>query len=434
MIFCKPCDYLTCTLKPGSVECVVNDLVKKVIEAFLLEDLAELFDPVAQNFMYEQILRFGDISLKIPYEHNYTKQGVCIEFSGQGLDYYLEYLQTHYSGADLRFVARRFIGLAKQGYETHCSRWDIAFDEKHNVNDTDEVLLDLDRIKSLMISGQFVSKFRKGDLSQQSGVVQSAVVVCPKLYDKEFPYRFIESMNFSSGRIGNTVELGKRRSSSFVRFYDKLAEQEAHKFDLPPELRSWIRFEIEYKHSNSSSVFEAYAKYDNDRDFIKYMRSCAMDLLRFVDPDHSRKYNCSTAEWWYEFLDKAHLAKLVHNKPMYNRYIRALESKKRQQAASFTALVMCERKNLKSIIVEGIRKESKSARAIIADFNAIRFLSPEEYGRIYKESTTPETGLAFWKRHAMLSNSSDEEFEQFIDQCAEAMSRDLDKILDALAV
>lgn len=432
MITCKPCDYLTCTLKPGSVECTVNDLVKKVIEAFLLEDVVDLFEPVAQNFMYEQILRFGDISLKIPYEHNYLKQGVCVEFSGQGLDYYLEYLQTHRSGADLRFVARRFIGLVKQGYKTQCSRWDIAFDEKHNVNDIDEVLLDLDRIKSSLLSGQFVSRFRKGDPSQQSGIVQSAVVVCPKLYDKEVPYRFIESMNFSSGRIGKTVELGKRKSSSFVRFYDKLAEQEAHKFDLPPELRSWVRFEIEYKHSNASSAFEAYAKYNNDRDFIKYMRSCAMDLLRFVDPDHSRKYNCSTADWWFGFLDKVHLAKLVHNKPKYNRYIRALESKKLQHAASFTALVMCDRNNLKSIVLEGIRKDSKSARAILSDFNAIRFLSPDDFGRVYKESTTPETGLAFWKRHAMLSNSSDEEFEQFIDQCADAMSRDLDKILDAL--
>lgn len=70
MIECKVCDYLTCSLKPGNVECTVDDLVNKVIETFLLEDVADLFEPVAQNFMYEKILRFGDIQIKVPYEHN----------------------------------------------------------------------------------------------------------------------------------------------------------------------------------------------------------------------------------------------------------------------------------------------------------------------------------------------------------------------------
>lgn len=434
MIICKPSDYLTCTLKPGEVTCTVDDLVNKVIEVFMLEDVADLFQLVTQNFMYEQILRFGDIQIKIPYLHNYTKQGVCIEFSGQGLDYYIEYLSTHRSGADLRFAARRFIGLAKFGFKTQCSRFDVAFDEIHNVEDPDEPFLNLDLIKSTLIARNFVSKFRKGDPLQQSGTLESVFIVDPKTIDKNVPYRFIESQNFCSGRIGKTIELGKRKSNSFVRFYDKLAEQEAHKFDLPPELRSWVRFEIEYKHSRANSVFFAYAKFDNDRDFANYMRSVALDLLRFVDPDHSRKYNCTTCSWWYEFLYKVKSAKLVHNKPKYNRYVRALESKKRQQAASFAAVVLCERKNLKSIILEGMHKESKTARAIMADYRAIQFLDPKEYDRVYKESTTPETGLAFWKRHACLSEASDEDFEQFIDQCADDMCREVEAILDTKVV
>lgn len=429
MITCKPCDYLTCTLKPGLVDCTVDDLVKKVIDVFMIDDLIDFFQQVSQNFMYENILRFGDIQIKIPYVHNYTKQGVCIEFSGQGLDYYLEYLSSHFVGVDLRFIVRRFVGLSKLGYKSQCSRWDIAFDEKHNKGDTSGQLLDLDLIKSTLKSGQFICKFRKSDPTNESGVVQSSVVVCPNLYDKELPYRFIESLDLSSGRIGKTIELGKRKSNSFVRFYDKLAEQEAHKFDVPADLESWIRFEIEYKHSNASSVLEAYAKFDNDSDFINYMRGAALNLLRFIDPGHSRKYNCSTCSWWFDFLNNVNSSKLVHCKPKYNKYVRALESKKRQQAATFTALVLCDRKNLKSLILEGIRKESKSARAIMSDYNSIRFLDPDAYDRVYKESTTPETGLDFWKRHALLSGSSDEEFLQFIDQCADLMCSEVEKIL-----
>ncbi len=431
MIECKVSDYLTCTLKPGNVECTVDYLVNKVVEAFMLEDIIGLFIPVARNFMYDNIMRCGDIQIKIPYDLNYKKQGVCIEFSGHGLAYYLEYLSTYRSGADLRFVARRFIGLAKLGYKTQCSRFDIAFDEKHNVGDIDEPLLDLDQIEDTLNKGDFVSKFRKGDPKIHSGEFTSNVVVTTKYFDKKLPYRIIVSKNFSSGRIGKTIELGKRKSNSFVRFYDKLAEQEAHNFEVPPELSSWVRFEIEFKHSNASSVFEAYAKFDNDRDFANYMRGVALDLLRFVEPDHSRKYNCSTCSWWFEFLNKVKSAKLVHIKPKYNSYVRAMESKRRQQSATLAAVIMCDRKNLKSLVVEGMHKQSMSAKRIMSDFNAIRFLSPEEYGRVYKESTTPETGLAFWKRHACLSEASDEEFEEFINKCADAMLCDLDKILGA---
>lgn len=294
MITCKPSDYLTCTLKPGEVTCSINELIDKMVEAFMLEDVADLFRPVAQNFMYEQILRFGDIQLKIPYLYNYKNQGVCIEFSGQGLDYYREYLATHRSGADLRFAARRFLGLAKLGFKTQCSRFDIAFDEKHNVNDNDEQLLDLDVIKTTLKELRFVTKFRKGDPLQQSGTFESVVLINPKKIDKDLPYRFIESENLCSGRIGKTIELGKRKSSSFVRFYDKLAEQEAHGFDLPPELRSWVRFEIELKHNRANSAFFAFAKFDNDRDFCNYMRGVALRMLRFIELSHSRKYNCNT--------------------------------------------------------------------------------------------------------------------------------------------
>lgn len=435
MITCKPSDYLTCSLLPGEVSCSVDELLDKLIEAFMLEDIADLFQLVAQNFMYEKILRYGDIQIKIPYAHNYVKQGICIEFSGQGVDYYQEYLSTHRSGADIRFVARRFIGLADFGFKTKCSRFDVAFDEKFNNGDLGEPYLDLDLIKSTLISGLFVTKFRKGDPLQQSGVLGSAVFTAdPKLCDKQLPYRFIESMNLSSGRVGKTIDLGKRKSNTFIRFYDKLAEQEAHKFDLPPDLRSWVRFEMEFKHRNANSVFFAYAKYNSDREFVDYMRSVALNLIRFIDFDHSRKYNCTTCSWWYEFLNKAKAAKLVYNKPKYNRYVRALESKKRTQASSLAALVLCSRQNLKSIITLGIKKESKSARAILSDFNAIRYLDPNDYDRVYKESTTPETGYEFWKRFALCENCTDEEFEQFISECADDMCREVDKILESAAL
>ncbi len=429
----KVSDYITVSLLPGEVECTPLDLARKMLEAWMIEDLADKFVVVSQNYMYEQILRYGDIQLKIPYEYNYRKEGVCLELSGSGVNYYREYLATHRVKADLRLSCRRFIGLAKLGFKSQCSRFDVAFDEKHTKDDNEDLLLDLEVIKSTLLSGHFVTKFRKGDLMQQSGTVLSAVFTAdPVSSDKELSHRFIESKNFSTGLIGKTIELGKRRSSSFVRFYDKLAEQEAHKFDVPSDLTSWIRFEIEYKHTRANSVFMAYAECDCDEDFRNYMRSCALNLIRFVDMDHSRKYNCTTCSWWYEFLNRVQAARLVYNKPKYNRYVRALESKKRQQAASFAALLACDRKNLKSIVAAGFRKQSKSAEAIVADYKALRGLNPEEYERVYRESTTPETGYEFWKQFVPRS-VSDEAFEKFINGCLDALCKDIEKTIDEYA-
>lgn len=435
MIEFKVSDYLTCSLLPGQVTCSIRELVDKLLEAFMLEDVAKLFRPVAQNFMYENIMRFGDIQLKIPYAHNYKKQGVCIEFSGQGVNYYREYLAIHRVNADLRLACRRFIGLAAFGFKTNCSRFDVAFDEKHNKDIAEDILLDLDRIKETLLAGDFVTKFRKGDPLQQSWELKPSVFTVDfDKIDKDLPYCFIESQDIASGRIGKTIELGKRKSNSFVRFYDKLAEQEAHKFEVPPELGSWIRFEIEFKKNRANSVFAAYAKSKSDIDFANYIRSVALDLIRFIDLNKSRKYNCTTCAWWYEFLNKVKSAKLINNKPKYNKYVRALESKKRQQAASFAALLLCDRKNLKSIVLQGIKKQSKSAEEIISDYNAIRYLDPADYERVYKESTTPETGMEFWKRFAHVPDADDEEFEEFMNICADDMCREVEKILEAAAL
>lgn len=418
MIECKPSDYITMTCKPGSVNCTVEQMLFKVLDALLLDDLYKNFQVVAQNSRYEYIMRYADIQIKVPYMSNYKDQGICVEISGQGVDYYLEYLNLSRSGATLRFVLRRFIGLSKLGFKTQASRFDVAFDEKYKVGEQVEPYLNLDRIKTTLKSGLFVTKFRKGDPLVESGELKSAVFVAvPEEYDESVPYRFIQSMNLHSGRVGKTIELGKRKSNSFVRFYDKLAEQEAHKFEVPADISHWVRFEIEFKHANANSVMEAYAKYDTDREFVTYMRGVALDLIRFIDNDRSRKYNCTTCDWWYEFLQKAGGAALVHNKPKFNKYVRAVESFKRQNAATFVATVMCERENLKSYFIEGLKKPSKTAKAIVADHDAIKGLSQDEYERVYKQSTTPETGLEFWKRHCCCSNSTDEEFLAFAEKC-----------------
>lgn len=431
MITCKVSDYMTISIMPGEVECTRRELVEQAFHSLYLDEWLEpgknLFLFKCSSKHYEFIYRFGDISLKVAYEGNFKKQGVCLEFSGKGVDYYREFLATRFVGVDLRSACARFISLSKLGFKTNCSRFDVAFDEILKKGEESQRCLDLDNLQSCLLGGMFVARFRKADPEELSGVVKSAPVVLAASQgevisevvcgaDGDLPYRVIQSMNLSSGRIGKTVELGKRKSNTFVRFYDKLAEQEAHKFVVDSAVSSCVRFEIEFKKTNAASVFFAFATSKDDNSFVEHMRGVALHLLRFIQITATRKYNCKTAEWWDKFLHRVKSCKLAYNRPTYNKYVRSLEAQKRQNAASLAALICCRPQTLVDMIKLGFRKPSKTSQAIAADFRAIQNLTPNEFGKVYQENTQPLTGLEFWKQFLDCSSMSDEDFEKFIDK------------------
>lgn len=429
MIICKVSDYMTITLKPGEVDIPMIDLLQKGLEALYLDELwaKNVFVYKCQSQYCSAIFRFGDIQVKLPYEENYKRNGICFEFSGQGVDYYREYLRLNRVGVDLRKVCARFVALFKMGFKTESSRFDVAFDEIIKKGELVEPCLDLDRIIDTLGRRAFVSKFRKSDGVPGSGEIKPFFneLDSSQKFDESLPYRLITSTDLCSGMVGKTIELGKRKGNSFVRFYDKLVEQSAHGFEVPENYASWVRFEMEFKHSNASSVFYQYATSKDDKEFIQKMRGEAYSLIRFVDLDHSRRYNCSVCKWWLDFLDHAAVYVLPNNKPKYNKYIRALAAQKRQNASSLSTLVMCHPANLKSILLEGAKKTSKTAQAIAADFQAVRYLSPEEFERVYKENTRELTGLEFWQQFCGLEKADKEEFEKFIDEAFESFCNDV---------
>lgn len=175
MISCKVSDYMTISIMPGEVECTRYDLVEQAFHALYLDEWLEkgsdLFQFKCASKYYEFIYRFDNISLKVAYERNFKKQGVCLEFSGQGVDYYREFLATRFVGVDLRKACARFVALSKLGFKTTCSRFDVAFDEFIKKGEPGERWLDLDKIQSSVLGGMFVSRFRKADPEQLSGDV-----------------------------------------------------------------------------------------------------------------------------------------------------------------------------------------------------------------------------------------------------------------------
>ncbi len=436
MITCKVSDYMTISLLPGETGVPLDCLLRKGLEALYLSDFwdKELFIYKCQSTYYAAIFRFGDISVKLPYEDNYKKTGICFEFSGQGLDYYREYLRLDRVGVDLRMVCARFVALAiKFGYKTKSSRFDVAFDEIIKKGEQLEPLLDLDRITETLSRRAFVSKFRKSDGIPGSGELKPFFneLDSSQHFDEVLPYRLIQSTDLCTGMVGKTIELGRRKGASFVRFYDKLVEQSAKGFEVPKNYASWVRFEMEFKHNNASSVFLQYAMSKDDNDFIQKMRGEAFSLIRFVDLDHSRLYNCTVCKWWLDFLAHAAVYVLPNHKPKHNKFVRQLAYQRRQNSASLTTLVMCKPKVLKSILLEGAKKSSKTAQAIANDYRAVQYLSPEEFERVYKEDTKELNGLEFWQQFTGLTKADKKEFEEFIDK---ALDLFCDSALELLGV
>lgn len=388
------CDYLTISSLPLNSGLTVEQLLDKTLKALLIEDWWHFFEFYGSSKYYSAIYRYCNVSIKLPYPDNYCKNGVCIEFSGQGIDYYENYLSL-VKGVTLRTALNRFRLLYKFNVKTKCSRFDVAIDEKC-YND-DLPLLDLELIEETLKSRAFVSKFRRGEPKVESGELVSMFLVKPEEIDPKLPYSIISSENLSTGRIGKTIYLGKRKSNTSVRIYDKLAEREVKGDDLPSDMTSWTRFEVEFHNKNASSVLAAYLDSENDKDFSQYLSRVCFDLIRFVNKDRSRLYNATVCDWWLKFLDSMSDSGMIINKLSQNQYIRSRKYAKKILAAMLAGLVECDDKFINELLEDGRQVTSKTKQRIIQDFNALSVLSEYELKKEIVKAEHVQTGEEFWR-------------------------------------
>lgn len=387
-------DYLTISCLPGKTDWTVTEMLDKLLKALLIEDWLPWFVKVGSGYGYDEIYRFNDVSLKISSPHNYNRMGICLEFSGNGIAYYTEYLKLQ-RGITLRTALNRFRCLCQFGCKTKCSRIDWAIDEKCGVDD--QRFLDLDRIQHQLIDRHFVSLFRKTDPERVSGELQSCYKVDTGMIDNNLPFTFIQSQDVSTGTIGKTIYLGKRRSGTYIRFYDKLAEQIAHKGSVPEGVKSWVRFEMEFHKHNAGSVLTKYLDSDSDEEFQDFICGLSLKLIRFVDPGRSRRYNCVTSKWWLDFLGNAKKANLTIHKPKRNKFLNFLLAFQKQYGATFSRAVKCCPDYLVSVLENGLKTSSKTADLISADYNAVKDLPPNYFNEELSKVLQAQSGEDYWR-------------------------------------
>lgn len=409
---CLKVDYLTISLLQGSSGRSVAVGVNDLLLALGLQDELENFDFMCSTKRYEAVYRWQNISLKLPSEEKFGSTGICIEFSGQGLDFYEQYLSVH-KHKKLREVLNSFRLLYLQGYKSKCSRIDIACDDK--CFGDDRPLLVLNQIESVLKSRYFVSKFRRSEPKLESGELVSVFVSPPpSQIDDKLPYTIIESQNLSSGDLGKTIYLGKRRSSTFVRIYDKKAEKLVKGDELPEGLTHWVRFEMEFHGKNASAVLSKFLDCKDDIEFSQYISRVAFNLIRFVDKDHTRLYNCTVCDWWLKFLGSMADKGMYINKLSKNRYIKFVKYVS-WIAACLSAVNTVNPDEFQRILEDGSKTQSKTADGIISDYNAFKALSPPEQAEAVNQCYREMSGKEYWR---LFAGQTDGDFDDRMEEIA----------------
>lgn len=159
--------------------------------------------------------------------------------------------------------------------------------------DDTEGLLNLGVIKSKLLRGEVVTRFRKWGCNE-SGVIGED----------------------ETG--GQTIYIGNRQSESFLRCYDKAAQVAEQTDQDPDEIEERIRLELEIKKRKAqellSQILETRA---NGGDVASLVLGVIYGLVDFKEPNpaDSNKRRWETCSWWLKFLGVGEKVRVTVPKP-----------------------------------------------------------------------------------------------------------------------
>lgn len=291
-------DYLTLTIKSETKS--FEETLDLLGRTMFLKDLIEKMVDKGRGLFYAHHLSFEHIEFFFTEPEDFSRQGMCIKFSSQGLDYFINYLAT--LKVDFRHWCQRWRSLVLDGYITKCTRFDYAIDDISYI-DGEPPKLTMRKLFCSASNGEIRSRSRiSDDLGQ-------------RIRRKKLKGDCV---------VGRTLYIGSRSSERFVRFYDKKSEQLQKGNSVPHNVNTWIRCEAEYHDGASMSAFNAFCDYEIP-DFCRYMASALNEQLEFINLDNNNISRCSVKRWWRAFLNGCEDSfKLPAKKPARSALARSL--------------------------------------------------------------------------------------------------------------
>jgi phage replication initiation protein len=229
----------------------------------------------------------------------------------------------------------------KNGY---FGRIDVALDDRNGV-------IDVDRIYAAVKAGNCVSHFRQS--------------------------RLIAGLDLGSGSdTGKTLCMGSRQSDTYLRIYDKAAEQRAKEKSVDG---TWIRWEMEWKSERANAVGMALSGLDQES-FQKYIVGVFRSALDFRDctraDDPKDRYYAPLLEWWKVLTEGMQRARLEIAKS-----VKKIDDVKRWAEKSLSPMLglLCAHPEaggrwLVTTIVEGVERWRGKYLALFASGQDARWL------------------------------------------------------------
>jgi len=218
----------------------------------------------------------------------------------------------------------------------HVGRLDVALDDRSG-------LIDVDGIYAAVVAGHCVSHFRKSQL--------------------------IAGLDLGSGAdTGKTLCMGSRQSDTYLRIYDKAAQQRSKGISVEGP---WVRWEMEWKDERAQAVGLALSVLDQDR-FQQYIVGVFRTALDFREctreDDPKDRYHAPLLGWWKTLTEGMQRAKLAVAKA-----VKQIEDVKRWAANSLSPMLglLCVHPEagerwLVSTIIEGVERWRAKHYALLA--------------------------------------------------------------------
>lgn len=200
--------------------------------------------------------------LAIAWHEEQPRMGVCVRFSAYAwVSYQYRYSLKYGCPIDLA----GFLAMIQSNiYHIHLTRVDLVADY-FDYPDPDNIpgkYLKPDTIYRKMNDGEYAVRTYKGMPSVQ----------CTSAIDKDGEYQ--------------TVYLGSKKGSSFMRVYDKREEQlqtKGFRYNDALSCKSWVRFEMVVRNNGAKTITEQLSTINNAHKLHALIAKHITDKFRFID-------------------------------------------------------------------------------------------------------------------------------------------------------
>lgn len=385
-------DWLTLTIKPEKNNVTYNEKLALDMEDCAL-DLCPLekwvFDflkliKIRNSFRFKSgsvqhynfLYTYNGIDIALANPEHFAEQGLMIRFSAQGIAYYEKYRKSFEKEWNWINFLKEFFSLGVYGLKCKCTRIDLAYDD---ISYDNSRLISLEKILKAVNNDEYVSLFKgNGDLGKKPNTIEVQHHV---------------SRRSKKGISGETISFGNRKSTVYLRFYDKLKEQLHQKQDVDENIKHWVRMEFEFKRCRAMAICDSLILLSSE-EFGAYFAQVVNRYLRFIKPEGERKhyYRCESRKWWRDIVGTVEKARLVENKAVKNRYKSSVRWLERTIYPTIWAILNCTTidKFLTKVREVGIEKSNYRHEEIIRDYILNK---PEETRKgleNHKESTDLE--------------------------------------------